>query len=98
MVCSLAIVNPPILPGHAFCIVHRDVRYYNDTIIELPKVTPNPETSNTKRSFPSESFVCSTKISRFLPTDLILPPEYFHFLNAKHLSLLRQELGYVLRL
>ena len=40
--CSLAIVNPPILPEHAFCIVHLDVRHYNDPVTELPEVTPKP--------------------------------------------------------
>ena len=34
----------------------------------------------------------------FSPTDLIVPPDYFHFLNTEHLSLLREEFGYVLRL
>ena len=38
------------------------------------------------------------RYSAFLTTDLIVPPEYFQFLNAEHLSLLRQEFGYVLRL
>ena len=38
--CSLAIVNPPILPEHSFCIVHRDLRPYNDSVTALPKVTP----------------------------------------------------------
>ena len=38
--CSLAIVNPPILPEYSFCIVHRDLRPYNDSVTALPKVTP----------------------------------------------------------
>ena len=40
--CNLAIVNSPILPEHPFCIVHRDVRNYNDPVTGLPKVTPKP--------------------------------------------------------
>ena len=38
--CSLAIVDPPILPRNAFCIVYRDVRHYNDPVTGLPKVRP----------------------------------------------------------
>ena len=40
--CSLAIVNPPILPEYVFCIVYQDVRHYNDPVTGLPKVTSKP--------------------------------------------------------
>ena len=92
--CSLATANPPSLPEHAFCIVHRDLRHYNDPFTGLPKVTPksvnvhfHPRVSCVRQRYPV-----------FSPTDLIAPPEYFQFLNAEHLPLLRQELGCVLRL
>ena len=92
--CSLAIVNPPILPEHAFCIVHRDLRHYNDPVTGLPKVTPKPVNVH----FHPRVSCVRQKYPAFLTTDLIAPPEYFQFLNAEHLSLLRQEFGYVLRL
>ena len=40
--CSLAIVNPLISPEHTFCIVHQDLRHYNDPVTGSPKVTPKP--------------------------------------------------------
>ena len=80
--CSLAIVNPPILPEYAFCIVHGDLRHCNDPVTGLPKVTPNsvnihvhPRVSCVPQRYPA-----------FTPTDLIVPPEYFHFLNTEHFS------------
>ena len=91
---SLAIVNPPILPGHAFRIVHLDVRHYNEPVTGLPKVTPKPVNVHFHQ------IVLSVRL-RYVassPTDLIVLPEYFHFLNREPLSLLRQEFGHVLRL
>ena len=80
--CSLAIVNPPILPEYAFCIVHGDLRHCNDPVTGLPKVTPNsvnihvhPRVSCVPQRYPT-----------FTPTDLIVPSEYFHFLNTEHFS------------
>ena len=90
--CTLAIINLPILPEHAFCIVHRDVRHYNDPAIGLPKVAAkpvnvhyHPRVSSVRQRYPA-----------FSPTDLIVAPEYFLFHNAEHLSLPKQE--FVLRL
>ena len=92
--CSLAIINPPILPEYAFCTVHRDVRYCNDPVTGLPKVIPKPVNVHFH---PRVSYV-RQKYPAFSPTDLIVPQEYFHFLNTEHLSMPRQEIGYVLLL
>ena len=40
--CGMGIVNPPMLPEEEFCVVHRDLRYCNDPVTGLPKVTPKP--------------------------------------------------------
>ena len=32
--CCWAIVNPPMLPEHAFCIAHWDVSHYNHPVIQ----------------------------------------------------------------
>ena len=92
--CSFIIVNSPILREHAFCIVHPDVRRYNDPVIGLPKVTPKPVNAH----FHSKVSCLRQRHAAFSPTDLIVSPEYFHFLDTEHLSLLRQEFQYVLRL
>ena len=91
--CSLAIFNPPILPEHAFCIVHRDVKHYNKPVIRLLKITPN----HVNVHFHPRVSCFGQRHPDFSHTDLILLPEYFHFLNMEHLSLLRQEFEYALR-
>ena len=90
--CSLAKVNPSILPENAS--VHRDARHHNDTVTGLPKVTPNPVNVH----FHPRVSCVRQRYPAFCPADLVVPPEYFHFLNTEHLSLLRQEFGHVLRL
>ena len=92
--CSLTIVNPLSLPQYAFCIVHRDLRHHNDPVTGLPKVTPKPVNAN----FHPRVLCFWERYPSFSPTDLIVPQEYFHFLNTEHLSLLRQEIVYVLLL
>ena len=81
---SFAIVNPSVLPEHAFCVVHQAVRHYNDPVTGLPKVTPKPV---NVYSHPRVSSV-RQRYPVFSPTDLLVPPENFHFLNTEHLSLL----------
>ena len=90
--CSLAIVNPPILPEHAFCIVHRDVKHYNNPVIRLLKITPN----HVNVHFHPRVLCFGQRYPGFSHTDLILLPEYFHFLNTEHLSLLSQEFENIL--
>ena len=77
-----------------FCIVHRDIKNYNNLATGFPKVT-----SKSVTFISIQEFLCvRQRYSAFSPTDLIVSPEYFHFLNTEHLSLLRQEFEYVLRL
>ena len=85
--CSLAIVNPLILTEHTCCVVHRDIRHYNDPVTRLPKVTSMPV---NVYFHPSVSFV-PERYPVFSPTDLTVPPIFFHFLNTEHLSLRKQE-------
>ena len=87
--CSLAIVNPPILPEHTFCIVHQDLRHCNDLVTGLPKVTSKPVNVH----FHPRVWCVRQRYPAFSLTDLIVRPEYFQFLNAEHLSLSRQEFG-----
>ena len=71
--CSLEIGNPPILPEHAFCIVHQDVRHYNDPVTGLPQVTPKPVNVNF---YPSVSCI-QQRYPAFSPTDLIVTGRIF---------------------
>ena len=80
--CRLAIVNPPILPQHAFCIVHRDVRYYNDPVTRLPPVI----LKSVCVHFHPRVLVVRQRYPVFSPFDLIVQPYYFHFLNMELLS------------
>ena len=80
--CNLAIFNPPILPEHAFCIVHRNVRHYNDSVPGLPKITTKPVNVLFHPRI-------STKISRYFfqwlncITRIFLPSQYGTFIIAK---------------